>query len=86
MSLMAYEDYMMTGSLSIAEELYDVILGNTMINCVNPKTQLVDFTNCSRSMPWDTVKVRDITDWPTDARDGYQMTSVGSGATILRRI
>ena len=63
MSLMAYEDYMQTGSLSIATELYDTILENTMINCVNNETQLVDFSNgCSRGN-----NVRDLTDWPAGA-------------------
>jgi len=67
------------GDTSVAEELWDVILGNTMINCVNKETQLVDFTKCSRSMPWDKPNaVRDITDWPADARDGYQMSDIGS--------
>ena len=73
MSLMAFEDYMQSGSLSVAGELYSTILENTMINCVNPKTNLIDFTNCSRGN-----NVRDIVDWPTDARDGYQMTDINT--------
>ena len=79
MSLLAFEDYMASGDVSIARELWDIILGNTMINCVNKETQLVDFTKCSRNMPWDKPNaVRDITDWPDDARDGYVMSDVGN--------
>jgi hypothetical protein len=48
-----------------------------MLHCVNPKTNLVDFSpaagGCSRG-----DNVRDITDWPADARDGYQMTDIGN--------
>jgi hypothetical protein len=78
MSLMAYEDYMATGSPVIAQQLYDVILGNTQYDCLNQQTQLIDYTNCSRQTGGVGSKVRDITDWPTDARDGYQMTDIGS--------
>ena len=41
---MAYEDYMATGSLVVISELYDTILSNTQIGCLNKATQLVDFT------------------------------------------
>eukprot|EP01052_Picozoa_sp_SAG31_P000586 SAG31_NODE_17_length_35773_cov_25.999271_11_plen_233_part_00 len=79
MSLMAYEDYMATGDLSIATELWNTILHNTMYFCVNKKTNLVDFSSCSRDMPWDKANaVRDITDWPEDDRDGYQMTDIST--------
>jgi hypothetical protein len=45
-----------------------------MLHCVNPKTNLVDFSGgCSRG-----EGVRDITDWPSGARDGYQMSDVGA--------
>lgn len=74
MSLMVYEDYMATGSTLLASEVWDVVLLNTMAHCVNKKTNLVDFsTGCDRG-----ENVRDITDWPRDARDGYEMTDIGN--------
>ena len=79
MSLMAYEDYMATGDFSIATELWNTILHNTMYFCVNQTTDLVDFSICSRNMPWDKPNaVRDITDWPADDRDGYQMSDISA--------
>jgi len=48
-----------------------------MVGCVNKQSNLVDFNGCSRTKNLkDGGKVRDITDWPTDARDGYQMTNI----------
>ena len=41
--------------------------------CSISQTNLVDFTNCARPSG-----VRDITDWPADDRDGYQMTDIGN--------
>ena len=73
------------GSLSIATDLYDTILANTMIKCVNKDTQLVDFTSCSRNMPWDKPNaVRDITDWPADDRDGQRTCCLRLAACGLR--
>lgn len=77
MSLMAYDDYMQSGSLAVATDLYDTILENTMIHCLNSTTNLIDFTNCNRDFSGGH-SVRDITDWPADARDGYQMTDIGT--------
>ena len=78
MSLMAYEDYMATGSLVVISELYDTILSNTQIGCLNKATQLVDFTKCARY----GKKVRDITDWPADARDG-EVKTVGKSQSCM---
>ena len=59
---------MQTGSTVIAASLWDTILDNTMIRCVNPKTQLLDFSTCTRLQ-----NTKDIVDWPMDARDGFVM-------------
>ena len=63
-----------TGSVALAAELWDTILENTMYPCLNKTTNLIDFsTGCSRTPhgdPYYSGTVRDITDWPEDARGG----------------
>ena len=39
------QDYMATGCATVAEELWDTILVNTMIHCLSNTTDLIDFSS-----------------------------------------
>jgi hypothetical protein len=59
MVMLAYEDYMVSGSTELAAADYDYqhLVLNTMVSFINPKTQLVDWTSSFHwnERPWPQV-------------------------------
>ena len=76
--LIAYEDYMRTGSLELFQQYEAFLALSTQRNCIDDTSHLVNFTNCERSCHNDTSSCRDIIDWPEDTRDGYVLSDVST--------
>ena len=76
--LIAYEDYMRTGSLELFQQYEEYLALSTQRNCIDGTSHLVNFTNCERSCHNDTSSCRDIIDWPEDTRDGYVLSDVST--------
>jgi len=57
----------------LAEENWDFLNSSSQAQCISSSSGLLDFSHCSRPSG-----VRDIVDWPSGARDGYQMTNVNT--------
>ena len=60
-----------TANLAFNPASYKQIRSHTQLPCIDPISQLVNFTGCSRQ-----AGTRDIIDWPESSRDQYQMTNI----------
>ena len=73
MPLMAHLDFMMTGNATLFLEFGELLRNSTQVNCIDPLTDLVDFTSCTRM-----DGTSDIVDWPQSQRDGYVLSNTST--------
>ena len=84
--LAAQADYIATGDPSLAVDNWDYLLASTQLPCLSNSTGnsrgLVDFSGgCKRSCavaPYPLSGCKDIVDWPSSQRDGYQFTDINT--------
>merc|ERR1719510_1772580 len=79
--MMAYLDYIYTGSISLFKEFEHSLLNQTQISCVG-ELGLVDFSNCPRNYgslgAGNEAVLKDLVDWPKTTRDGYILTDINT--------
>ena len=81
MPLVARNDYMATGDLTLAQEFWQYLINATQLSCQDPVSGLINYTTCPRCevSPYaEENSCKDIVDWPEVDRDGYVMTDINT--------